>query len=137
MGVRMPGITKVVFNPPATVVMWDDGTKTVVKAMEGDEFSEELGLAMAVARRYFGSRSQLKKTVKERGPAFSYELRSLGKIMGYSHDGYTVDELHSGVDCSMTTRVETPWARPSAYDVINSIVKSNVQERPVRTSTFI
>ena len=35
-----PGIKKVIFNDPATVVIWDDGTKTVVKCSEGDTYSE-------------------------------------------------------------------------------------------------
>lgn len=67
---KMPNIKKVIFNPPATVVMWSDGTKTVVKARKGkkkaetDEFSEEVGLAMAVAKRYFGSRSAFVKAVE-------------------------------------------------------------------------
>lgn len=33
-------IDKVLFNPPATIVFWLDGTKTVVKCKEGEEFSE-------------------------------------------------------------------------------------------------
>ena len=35
-----PGIKKVIFNDPATIVLWDDGTKTVVKCSEGDTYSE-------------------------------------------------------------------------------------------------
>lgn len=67
----MPNVEKVIFNPPATVVIWDDGTKTVVKAKESgrkksdkDAFSEEYGLAMAIAKRYFGSRSAFLKAVE-------------------------------------------------------------------------
>ena len=67
----MPNIEKVIFNPPATVVIWDDGTKTVVKAKESgrkksdkDAFSEEYGLAMAIAKRYFGSRSAFLRAVE-------------------------------------------------------------------------
>lgn len=68
--VLLPAIDKVIFNPPATIVMWSDGTKTVVKARKGkkkaetDEFSEEVGLAMAVAKRYFGSRSAFVKAIE-------------------------------------------------------------------------
>lgn len=58
-----PCIKRVIFNPPATIVMWEDGTKTIVKCTEGEEFKEELGLAMAIAKRYFGSRSKFKKEV--------------------------------------------------------------------------
>ena len=59
--VKGRGIEKVIFNPPATIVMWNDGTKTVVKCMEGDEFSPETGLAMCVAKKYFGSGHKIKK----------------------------------------------------------------------------
>lgn len=45
----------VIFNPPATIVEWTDGTKTVVKCHD-DEFSEEFGYAMAVMRKIYGSR---------------------------------------------------------------------------------
>lgn len=61
----LPGIDEVIFNPPATIVKWGDGTKTVVKA-SGEEFSEEHGLAMAIARKYFhGKRHRFKKAVKD------------------------------------------------------------------------
>lgn len=45
-------ITNVIFNDPATIVFWSDGTKTVVKCCEDDEFDEEKGLAMAVCKKY-------------------------------------------------------------------------------------
>lgn len=44
-------IKKVIFNPPATIVFWKDGSKTVVKA-QGDVFNPETGLAMAISRHY-------------------------------------------------------------------------------------
>lgn len=50
-----PEPTKVIFNPPATIVFWKDGTKTVVKCMEGKEFNKWDGLAMAICKKYYGS----------------------------------------------------------------------------------
>lgn len=47
-------IKRVIFNNPATIVFWDDGTKTVVKA-KGENFDEEKGLAMAIAKRALGN----------------------------------------------------------------------------------
>lgn len=44
-------IEKVIFNPPATIVFWKDGSKTVVKAQNA-EYDPEKGLAMAIARHY-------------------------------------------------------------------------------------
>lgn len=45
-------IQKVIFNPPATIVFWFDGSKTVVQARGDDEFSPETGLAMAISKHY-------------------------------------------------------------------------------------
>ena len=61
----LPTIDKVVFNNPATVVFWNDKTKTVVKCRDNDEFNEVYGLAMAVAKKYFGSSNALKKAAKK------------------------------------------------------------------------
>ena len=48
-------IERVIFNNPATIVFWNDGTKTVVKCDENDIFSEEMGLAMACTKKLFGN----------------------------------------------------------------------------------
>lgn len=45
---------KVMFNGLATIVDWTDGTKTIVKCMEGEKFDPEKGLAMAICKRIFG-----------------------------------------------------------------------------------
>ncbi len=42
---------RVIFNPPYTIVYWKDNTKTIVRCGERDEFSEEIGLAMAITKR--------------------------------------------------------------------------------------
>lgn len=47
-------IQQVIFNPPATIVFWRDGSKTVVKCGENDIFDPEKGLAMAISKRAFG-----------------------------------------------------------------------------------
>lgn len=47
----IPAITNVIFNDPATIVFWMDGTKTVVKAQDGEAFDKEKGLAMAIAKK--------------------------------------------------------------------------------------
>lgn len=44
-------IKKVIFNDPATIVYWEDGTKTVVKAMDGETFDKEKGLAMTISKK--------------------------------------------------------------------------------------
>ena len=49
-----PGIKKVIFNDPATIVLWGDGTKTVVKCSEGDTYSEWSGLAFCICKKLMG-----------------------------------------------------------------------------------
>lgn len=44
---------KVIYNDPATIVIWKDGTKTVVKCMEGDVYNPEVGLAMCVCKKLY------------------------------------------------------------------------------------
>lgn len=50
----LPVIKKVIFNNPATIIIWKDGTKTVVKA-EGENYDPEKGLAMAMAKKAYGN----------------------------------------------------------------------------------
>ena len=47
-------IKKVIFNNPATIVFWSDGSKTVVKA-HNDNYDPEKGLAMAIAKKALGN----------------------------------------------------------------------------------
>lgn len=51
----LPSISRVIFNPPATIVFWSDKSKTVVKAHEDDEFDPEKGLAMAISKKALGN----------------------------------------------------------------------------------
>lgn len=49
------GIKNVIFHEPATIVYWEDGTKTVVICQEGDIYDEEKGLAMAISKKALGN----------------------------------------------------------------------------------
>ena len=48
-------IKRVIFNDPATIVLWADGTKTVVKCAKDERFDPEKGLAMAIAKKALGN----------------------------------------------------------------------------------
>lgn len=51
-----PAIKDVIFNPPATIILWDDGSKTVVKTCKDDIYSPEVGLAMAISKKFLGDK---------------------------------------------------------------------------------
>ena len=54
-GILVPKIENVILNDPAVIVIWGDGTKTVVKA-QGEKFDPEKGLAMAISKKAFGNK---------------------------------------------------------------------------------
>ncbi len=62
---RNTTIKKVIFNNPATIVLWTDGTKTVVKCQNDEIFDPEKGLAMAIAKKAFGNKSNYCNEIKK------------------------------------------------------------------------
>jgi hypothetical protein len=62
---RNTTIKKVVFNNPATIVLWTDGTKTVVKCQNDEVFDPEKGLAMAIAKKAFGNKGNYCNEIKK------------------------------------------------------------------------
>ena len=44
-------IKEVIYNNPATIVKWSDGTKTVSRAISGDKYCEETGLLYCVIKK--------------------------------------------------------------------------------------
>ena len=47
-------ITRILYNNPATIVFWSDGTKTITKAIGGDAYSKEVGLMVCVMKKTLG-----------------------------------------------------------------------------------
>ena len=64
-GMCSVSIRKVIFNDPATVVLWSDGTKTVVKCGPEDTFDMEKGLAMAIVKKMAGNGNHFHKVFKQ------------------------------------------------------------------------
>ena len=66
-------IKNVVFNNPATIVFWGDGTKTVVKCQKGDPYSKESGLAIAIAKKALGNKGNFNEVFKKWIPEYGKE----------------------------------------------------------------
>lgn len=62
-----PKITKVIYNYPATIAFFDDGTKTVVKHNEPDDYDHEKGALLCMAKKIYGKGyyKNLKKVVED------------------------------------------------------------------------
>ena len=48
-------VKKVIYNKPATIVFWSDGTKTVVVCDKKDKYDPEKGFYIACAKKLFGN----------------------------------------------------------------------------------
>ena len=55
----------IIINPPATIVKWDDGTKTVVKCQNGDVYDAEKGIALCFMKKMFDNKSSYNEVIKE------------------------------------------------------------------------
>lgn len=69
-------IKKVIFNAPATIVIWTDGTKTVVKCGDEDVYDPEKGLAMCFTKRALGNKGNYYNTIKKHLKESRIELQS-------------------------------------------------------------
>lgn len=58
LGKILPDYKQIVFNPPATIVLWNDGTKTVVKCDEEDVYDPKYGMMLCFMKRALGNTSR-------------------------------------------------------------------------------
>ena len=54
---------EIIYNDAATIVYWADGTKTVVKCNENDEYSEYAGFVAAVAKKMYGGANAINRLI--------------------------------------------------------------------------
>lgn len=60
-------VEKIIFNGPKTIVLWTDGTKTIV-SMSKDEakFDPEAAFCAAYTKKMFGSNSKIKRVIEQK-----------------------------------------------------------------------
>lgn len=111
-------IKKVIFNDPCTIVLWNDGTKTVVKCGEDDVFDPEKGLAMAISKYFFDNKGyfndvfkkfvqeekdefdELPRSLKETIDKASHKIQNLENVPNTKTCLYSVKELAVQFECS-------------------------------------
>ena len=83
-----PTIKNVIFNDPATIVMWSDGTKTVVKCGENDTFDPEKGVAMCCMKKLLGTNKtgsnyldKVEKYFDKYDEDYVEECKTIGEIL--------------------------------------------------------
>lgn len=69
-------IKNVYFNNQVTVVMWEDGTKTIVRCGENDQYDPEKGLAMAISKKVLGNKGNYYNCFKKWLPIKTMSCKS-------------------------------------------------------------
>ena len=62
-------IDKVIYNPPATIILWNDGTKTMSKCDKEDAYDKATGFMLCVLKKKYGN-----KTVKRMFDRYVYNI---------------------------------------------------------------
>ena len=55
---------RIIYNNPATIVFWRDGTKTVVKKNEKEKYNSYNAFCAALAKKIFGTNSEVNRIVR-------------------------------------------------------------------------
>lgn len=74
-------VSCVIFNDPATIILWADGTKTIAKTHGDDAFDPEKGFAVACAKKLLGN-----------GDAFRMEFAKWATEAEPNIDGFKVGD---------------------------------------------
>lgn len=56
---------KVIFNDPATIVIWKDGTKTIVKRREGEPDDKEKAVMYCILKKLCGNKAEMDRYLKQ------------------------------------------------------------------------
>lgn len=84
-------IKKVYFNDPVTVVLWEDGTKTIVRTCAGDIYDPEKGLAIAIAKKALGNQGNYYEIFKKWLPE-EVEIKELPESLKKLIDENAIEE---------------------------------------------
>lgn len=96
---KVPKIKKVIFNDPATIIYWNDNTKTVVKA-EGETFDPEKGMAMAITKKALGNQGKYYNEFKKWLPEEEEDNKTLAEKLAEALkplNDITIPKLNIGV----------------------------------------
>lgn len=105
-GWNIPEIDNVIFNDPATIIFWKDGTKTIVKA-EGEDFDPEKGLAMAISKKALGNKGNYFDIFKKWTKNYKPGTRRLTAVAGKSAFEGFADGMRQAAEAARKLAKET------------------------------
>lgn len=113
---------QVIYNPPATIVFWKDGTKTIVKCSEGDIYNKYFGFCAALAKKLYGNNNRVNKIVNDGLYQSKKEKKKDGET-DYKELARKIMTLKQHSHCSYA---EIARRMNMSYDAVRRIVKEEV-----------
>ena len=115
-------IKKVIFNDPATIVMWNDGTKTVVKKHGDVEFNGEAAVMYAYVLRWHfnNNRKSMRIWLKQNAKRFEWQSEKPKKI--------TVTRTSKGKITKASQKEIYEAMTPEQKEVVNAMIQDAVKE---------
>ena len=106
-------IEKVIFNGDRTIILWNDGTKTMVKCADDEEFDYYSGFCAAVTKKIFGSTANAQRFMESK----MVDQNSKEKPFNSLRD--TLNSFKEGVQ-SLYKQYDS--------DKVNTVLKQYIQE---------
>lgn len=111
-------IKDVIFNDPATIIFWKDGTKTVVKA-DNEEFDPEKGLAMAISKKALANQHGYYDVFKKWLKKFKPYNRTMVIKVDHSAKWLAEQRLHNALNDKKATKADLRTAMEEAIKYLN------------------
>lgn len=128
-------IKDVIFSDRVTIILWKDGTKTMVRAGKREHYDPEKGFAMAVCKKMFGNKGNYYEVFKEYVPVTNYivDKKDAKKDIMIT-DRAVSDEVEKEIagminGCQEKGRIWPGLTRQKWKELINKVAKRVADKR--------
>lgn len=88
----VPTIKKIIRNGPCTIVIWTDGTKTIVRKSEFDQEDDYAAVAQAIAKKIYGGTNAFHNVVNKK---YEVHVSKIEQMQKQTY-GYSMKEIAEG-----------------------------------------
>lgn len=121
-------IKKVIFNNPATIVFWSDGSKTVVKS-HLDDYDPEKGLAMAIAKKALGNEGNyynvFKKWLPKDDETIETDQTNIGELFCDQKANDILNKALEDIKKNIKTSIPSSWDGNFIYRNIRGLLEND------------
>lgn len=128
-------IKDVIFSDRVTVILWKDGTKTMVRAGKREHYDPEKGFAMAVCKKMFGNEGNYYEVFKKYVPVTYYivDKKDAKKDIVIT-DSAVSDELEKEIagmieECEGQNKIWPGLTRKKWKELVNKVAKRVTDKR--------